>query len=306
MRLIQLEYLLALKKYGSVSAAAEHLFVAQPTISIAIKDLERELNYPLIIRSNRGISFTQQGEQVVEKAGQMLDLAEDIRRGNTGGSQGLSGEVMLACTPPYCKSVGLDVLRRIGEEHPGIELHLVSSDSAATIQMVYDGAFHLGVIHMDDIDQFYLKKKVERKQLCYGELFEDTMYATVREGHPLAGRRDLHMSDLLDYPYVTPDRTVNRSLFEFYQGEQKRGRVFYISDVCALRSFMYQEDAVAVIPRHSLVHGNQLFRQPLVPIEVAELEHRCQMGWVARSTADPAVEKVLEFLIARGGQVEVD
>ena len=81
MRLIQLEYLLALKKYGSVSAAAEHLFVAQPTISIAIKDLERELNYPLILRSKgfKQIELTQEGMDFVPIAERMVSLWKETK-----------------------------------------------------------------------------------------------------------------------------------------------------------------------------------------------------------------------------------
>lgn len=304
MRLIQLEYLLALKKYGSVSAAAEHLFVSQPTISVAIKDLERELDYPLIIRSNRGISFTEQGERVAEKARQVLAVVEEIRTDSSDDDQSLTGEVVLGCTPPYCKSIGLDVLRELRTNYPGIELRLVASHSADTIRMVLDGAFHMGLIQMNDIDQPTLRKNVERKHLRYGELFEDTMHVTVREGHPLAGRSSLCMSDLLDFPFVTTDSSVNRSLLDYYKSERGSGNVFFINDVCALRSFMYHEDAVAVIPGHSLIHGNQLFRDQVVPLEVAELVDHCQMGWITRSVTEPAVQKVLELLIAHGGRVE--
>ena len=304
MRLIQLEYLLAVKKYGSVSAAAEHLFVSQPTVSVAIRDLERELDCPLIIRSNRGISFTRRGERVAERARQVLALVDDIRADAGEDGHGLSGEVVLGCTPPYCKSLGLDVLRELRGRYPGIGLRLVASHSADTIRMVLEGQFHLGVIQMNDIDQPALRRRVERRQLRYGALFRDAMYIAVRAGHPLAGRPGTRMSDLLDYPFVTTDNSVNRSLLEYYKSERGADNVYFINDVCALRSFMYHEDAVAVIPAHSFAQGNQLFREQMVRLEVAGLEDMCQMGWIARDGADPAAEKTLELLIARSARME--
>ena len=68
MRLTQLQYLLEIKKQGSISKAAQHLYIAQPSMSAAIKELEEELGYELMKRSKKGVTFTSLGEQVIEKA----------------------------------------------------------------------------------------------------------------------------------------------------------------------------------------------------------------------------------------------
>ena len=64
MRLTQLQYLLEIKKQGSISKAAQHLYIAQPSMSAAIKELEEELGYELMKRSKKGVTFTSLGEQV--------------------------------------------------------------------------------------------------------------------------------------------------------------------------------------------------------------------------------------------------
>ena len=65
MRLTQLQYLLEIKKQGSISKAAQHLYIAQPSMSAAIKELEEELGYELMKRSKKGVTFTSLGEQVI-------------------------------------------------------------------------------------------------------------------------------------------------------------------------------------------------------------------------------------------------
>ena len=68
MRLNQFEYLLALQRHGNFSRAAEELYVTQPSISVAIRELEEELGYALLLRSKKGVSFTAEGLIVLEKA----------------------------------------------------------------------------------------------------------------------------------------------------------------------------------------------------------------------------------------------
>ena len=65
MNLNQFEYLLAIHQYGSITKAAQHLFVSAPAISNAIKSLEDEMGYPILIRQQNGVSFTKEGEETI-------------------------------------------------------------------------------------------------------------------------------------------------------------------------------------------------------------------------------------------------
>ena len=68
MHLTQIEYLLAVYKYGSISKAAQELYTSQSTISSALKNLEEELNTTLFMRSKKGISFTAKGMSILQSA----------------------------------------------------------------------------------------------------------------------------------------------------------------------------------------------------------------------------------------------
>ena len=84
MQLNQLDYLLALSREGSYQKAAKRLHVSQSTISMAIKNLEDELDYLLVQRSSKGISFTEKGKLVLEKAAAIdTELQELLNLKNT-------------------------------------------------------------------------------------------------------------------------------------------------------------------------------------------------------------------------------
>ena len=76
MTIQQLQYILEVHRTGSISKAANNLYLAQPNLSNAIRSLEQELGFPVFIRSNKGIRPTEQGFLVLEEAGQMLESYE--------------------------------------------------------------------------------------------------------------------------------------------------------------------------------------------------------------------------------------
>ena len=82
MKLHQLQYFCAACRYGNITKAADELHVSQPSISMAIRDLEREFGLSLIQRTNRGFSVTKEGAYFYEKAEILLEQAEENQSGD--------------------------------------------------------------------------------------------------------------------------------------------------------------------------------------------------------------------------------
>lgn len=78
MKLEVFEYLLAIEKYGSLNKAAKHLYVSQPNLSNVLTSFENELGYPVIYRNHQGISFTEQGKQVLLIAHNIMKEKEHL------------------------------------------------------------------------------------------------------------------------------------------------------------------------------------------------------------------------------------
>lgn len=303
MKLVQLEYLVALSRYGSVSQAAEHLYVSQPTISLAIKELEQELGYPLMIRSNRGITFTDQGKAVLGKARFILKNVSDIKdiqpEQNT-----VSGSVMVGCTTPQCKSLMLEVLSEIRRTFPAIQFSFQGTNSREILHMLRTGECQLGVIHLEDIDASYLHGQVEKGELVFGELFSDRLAVMARFDHPLAGKEQVSLNELLEYPLLTPNKKVNPYLCRYYEEAGKGNNVLSIDDACAVRRYAFMDYPVITMPLEASLDGNNLFRGDLVPLSVSGIKEKVTVCWAHGKYIDDATKKVLEILLSKGGTYE--
>ena len=96
MQLNQFKFLIAVDKYGSISKAAQELYISQSTISLSLINLEEELGYVLLNRSKRGVTFTPEGKEVLKRAYEIqnvLDSLKDI----TGSSE----EIITTALPSF-------------------------------------------------------------------------------------------------------------------------------------------------------------------------------------------------------------
>ena len=79
MTLQQLRYLIAIAEYGSINAAAQNLYASQSNLSTAIKELEQELGITVFTRSNRGVTLTNDGTELLGYARQVIEQADMLR-----------------------------------------------------------------------------------------------------------------------------------------------------------------------------------------------------------------------------------
>ncbi|WP_119730029.1 LysR family transcriptional regulator [Thermomonospora amylolytica] len=99
MNLRQLRYVVATADHGTMTSAAQALYVAQPALSRAVRELERELGVELFARSGRGVALTAVGEQVVRQARIALEAVEAIEALAVTGGDGRAAELRVATTP---------------------------------------------------------------------------------------------------------------------------------------------------------------------------------------------------------------
>lgn len=76
MQLNQFKFLVAVSQYGSISRAAQELYISQSTVSLALINLEEELGITILNRSKRGVSFTAEGKQVLQRAMEIMEALE--------------------------------------------------------------------------------------------------------------------------------------------------------------------------------------------------------------------------------------
>jgi DNA-binding transcriptional LysR family regulator len=127
MNLQQLRYVVATAEHRTMTDAARSLYIAQPALSRAIRDLERELGMTLFARSGRGVVVTAQGRRVVKLAREALGAVQEIE-GLASQAASTEAELRIASTPSLEPGLAGRLLPAYTAEHPGVRVHIVRCD----------------------------------------------------------------------------------------------------------------------------------------------------------------------------------
>ncbi|MCI8539501.1 MAG: LysR family transcriptional regulator [Oscillospiraceae bacterium] len=291
MKLAQLQQLISLHEYGTFSKAAEALYISQPSLSVSIRELELELNAQLIIRGNRGIQFTPLGERVLDQARHILAGADEIFRLCQDAS--LTGELRVASTPHYCAQVLVEVKLRVERAHTSVLLTLQEDDSASILQEVESGAVDLGMIQLCDLDEERLTAAVQSGAVQYQPLFEEEMCVSVVEPHPLARRDRVKAEDLLQYPYGSYKKAMNRWVAELFTRHGCTNQIFRINDIAPLRLIQARERAFTVVPRRCIACGNAMYHSQMIPLPIDGLQLTSMVGLVYKERTQSSLQKAV-------------
>lgn len=215
MKLQQLRYLIAISEYGSFNIAAQNLYVSQSNLSTAIKELERELDITIFTRSNRGVTLTNDGSELLGYARQVVEQA-DMLEERYSPSEAKHARLAVS-TQHYAFSV--QAFMQVADEFEGDEYDFILRECSTgeIIDDVRTFRSELGILYTDDFNRRVLGKAFSDANVAYFPLFEANVHVFVSENHPLAGEKVLKLSDLDPYPRYSFEQGTTNS---FYYSEE--------------------------------------------------------------------------------------
>ncbi len=185
----------AVAETGSFSAAAERLFITQPAVSKRLALLESELGAALFDRIGRRIRPTPAGTALLARARAILNEVEDAKRSLSNLADTVVGPLSLGTS----HHIGLHrlppALKRYSEMYPTVHLDLRFMDSEQACGAVEQGELELAIVTLP---------RTPARRLSLIPVWDDPLEIVVGTRHPLAGRRQLKMSALCDYPAILP------------------------------------------------------------------------------------------------------
>lgn len=226
MTLQQLRYLIAIAEQGSINAAAARLYASQSNLSTAVKELERELGITIFTRSNRGVTLTNDGTELLGYARQVVEQADMLEARYTGGDTHLAR--LAVSSQHYYFSV--QAFMQVADEFRGDEYDFILRE-CATGQIIDDVRTfrsEAGVLYVDDFNRRVLERAFAEANVSFYPLFRAGVHVFVSESHPLAGRSVLTPEDLAPYPR-----------YSFEQG--------------AANSFYYAEEPFSYLPHKKII-----------------------------------------------------
>ena len=198
MTLTQLRYLLTIVKTGSFNKAAEQLYVSQPSLTNAVKELEKELGITLFYRSGRGVTLTGDGTEFLLYAKQLYGQYENImeKYGRNGSHRKKFG----VSTQHYSFAVKAFVDMAKQFDMSQYEFAIRETRTPEVISDVSTMKSEIGVLYLCDFNRKFMEKLLKSAGLEFHPLINCQAYVYLWKGHPLAGESSICFEQLKDYP----------------------------------------------------------------------------------------------------------
>ena len=211
MTLQQLKYADAVANCGSISEAARHVFVTQPTLTEAIRTLEEELRMAIFTRTPRGVTVTREGEEFLASARQILDDASRIEEKYTGKAV-RHPQFAVSCQHyAFAVEAFMEVVKANGSAAYDFTLR-----ETVTSEIIDDVARHrseIGILYLSTRSERALRKILRKEELEFEELFSAKPHVFLGRKHPLAKKKTIRPDELDAYPYITYEQGVENALY---------------------------------------------------------------------------------------------
>lgn len=272
MTLQYLKYLITVAEKGSITEAAKELFISQPSLSGAIKEVEKEAKITIFNRCRAGVALTKEGMEFLGYARQVvqqMDLLEAKYINNQAAKQRFCVSTQHYT---FAANAFVELVQRFGQER--FEFILNETQTHQIIEDVRNRFSDLGILYLSDSNENVLKKLFEQYNLNFIELFSAAPHIFIRKEHPLAEKKSVSLEDLKPYPrlsFVQGAYESSNFAEELFSNEYAEKSI-KVSDRAAIVNFMIGLDGYTIssgiFPNY--LHGSSIIS---IPLEENETMH---------------------------------
>jgi DNA-binding transcriptional LysR family regulator len=204
MRIEQLYYLVEISKHKSITITAEKIHVSQQNLSVAIRNLEKELGVDLLERSHKGVSLTEEGEEFVDKAQEILTKFEELRSQfmrKAVNKKVLKGNLRIDVVPYMTLP---DILVSFYKLHPQVNVILREHSPQNIMQNVAQGASDIGIIFSTNEDPQFTKN-LHDLGLSYENIVDDKIFVCAGKKSSLKNKRTISLKELSQHRLVVSE-----------------------------------------------------------------------------------------------------
>jgi LysR family carnitine catabolism transcriptional activator len=237
----RIQTLIFLAETGSFRGAAARLGISQPAVSAHVRALEEQYGVPLVHRTTRQVALTPEGKAFAARALRAFEDLELATRDLHDVSAAQHGQVTVACIPPLMSLLMPRVVEALAAERPSIEVRLRDATSSALHGLVAGGEAELGI-----------GPPATGSRLKFRRLRRDEFVAVVPRQHALAGRLEVTLAEVIQYPIIANSRPTSArhilddALQRLHSAVTPR---FELTHYDAIGRFVEAGLGVAVLPR---------------------------------------------------------
>lgn len=296
MTLQQLEYVVEISRCNSISQAAQRLYMAQPSLSKSIANLEEELGITIFERTSRGIQFTPRGLEFLGGAKQLLEQAETLRKSMAPRQEEMTR--LTVSTQHYSFAArAFTLFIRSRQEEP-FELHLREGRTSQIINDVYTRRSGIGVLYLSGSTDRFLLRLLHERGLEFHQLATMAPHVFLSPDHPLASLPAIPLEQLEPYPYVSFEQGEDSLNFaEEVLAPSHALRRIFVMDRATMLSVLGETQGYS-LGTGQLPQGSLTAR--VVARPVAGSQQSMRVGWIkaAQAILTPEMAAYVEFLRA--------
>ena len=228
MTIQQLNYVITISEKGSLNKAAEVLFVTQPSLTSAVRELEKELGITLFNRGGKGVTLTNDGAEFIQYARQVVTQYDRLlEKYGKGGN--LRKKFGISCQHySFAVKSFVEMVKQFDTDE--YEFAIRESKTRDVIEDVTTGKSEIGILYLSDFNRKAIGKFLKSNQLEFHPLIKCEPYVYLWKGHPLAGKKSIRLEELRDYPCLSFEQGPSGA---FYFAEEILSTYDYIRTIKA-------------------------------------------------------------------------
>ena len=291
MTLQQLKYIIAIAETGSITTAAQRLFIAQPSLSKSVAELEKEMGITIFNRSNRGVYLSEDGTKFLSYARQIVEQAELLENEYNSTSPPRRAFAVSAQHYAFVVNAFVKLVKEYGRDK--FEFSLRELKTAEIIEDVRTRRSDIGVLFLSSFNREVIRHILQNEEIRFEPLFTAKPHVFVSRSNPLVGRSYVTLDDLKAFPRLTYDQGVKNS---FYFAEElhitaESPKNIVVSDRATLFNLLIGLDGYTISSGilSSDLNGSNIVSIPL------ESDEEMEIGYII-TTDRPMNELTLRYL----------
>ncbi len=211
MTLQQLKYIIEIAETGSITMAAQRLFIAQPSLSKSVAELEKEMGITIFSRSNRGVYLSEDGTKFLSYARQIVEQAQILESEYKSAPPPRRAFAVSAQHYAFVVNAFVELVREYEENK--YEFTLRELKTAEIIEDVRTHRSDIGILFLCDFNREVIRHILQSEEIQFVRLFTAKPHVFVSKQNPLAERKSVTLNDLQDFPRLTYDQGVKNSFY---------------------------------------------------------------------------------------------
>lgn len=265
MTIQQLKYIITVAETGSITEAAKKLYISQPSLSNAIKDIEKETKLTVFHRSRQGIALTKEGLEFLGYARSVVQQMELLENRFVSNEPAKLRFGVSTQHYTFTSNAFVEMVERFGQER--YEFILNETQTIQIMEDVKNRFSDLGILFISNGNKAIIRKELEDRRLQFFELFTAKPHVFLSADHPLAERKSVTLSQLRDFPRLN---FIQGSYESSYFSEElfsdvESDRIIRVSDRGAIVNLMIGMNAYTIssgiFPRY--LQGDAIVSVPL-------------------------------------------